>query len=151
MTKKMKEEMKLATTALRPRWTPSAKCLKADAMRVCGITISLKDSLCLNHGKWLNDTIIDAFILLIKQAQREISSPSYNNWLMPLSLLQQMYQHSFECVKQYTSNERIRLQDFDAVIFIVVMKPKSKTLEVYDSLRKKVMLHSVMKLTPLLL
>jgi Ulp1 family protease len=97
---------------------------------------------------------MDTFILLIKQAQREISFRSYNNWLMPLSLLQQMYQHSFDRVKQYTSNERIRLQDFDAVIFVVnhelhwrtiIMKPKSKMLEVYDSLHKKVMLHSVMK------
>jgi sentrin-specific protease 1 len=115
-------------------------------MRVRGITISLKDALCLNHGKWLNDTIIDSFILLIKQAQREVSFPSYNNWLMPLSLLQQMYQDSFDRVKQYTSNERIHLYDFDAVIFVVnhelhwrtiVMKPKSITLEVYDSLQKK--------------
>jgi hypothetical protein len=40
MTKKMKEEMKLATTALQPHRTQSSKRLKAAAMRVCGITIS---------------------------------------------------------------------------------------------------------------
>ena len=65
---------------------------------------------------------------------------------MPLSLLQQMYQHSSDCEKQYTSNERMHLQDFDAVIFVVnlnlhwrtiVMKPKSKTLKVYDSVHKQ--------------
>jgi sentrin-specific protease 1 len=139
---------------------PTKKVLEKNVVKIGTVNVRLQNLMCLMDREWVNDVLIDAFTILVKEYQQNYTDLSGANYLFPTLFISQYEKFGYIRVQSYLGH--IDIWQYKKMVFqrctgghwfTIIVKPKLKSIEIVDSLNRasksKSIKHLPASVTPL--